>query len=281
MKKLLVILCLICTLLLCACSKEDIKEEIKEIVPDIMTTTSIPTATVTFPEGFTAVQIAEKLEENSICNASDFIALINDKEFISSLGYTFSLFVAEADRPFILEGYIFPDTYEFYLNSSAETVLKKILTNTSAKLTGAYTVRAEELGYTLDEIITMASIIQEEAFSDESMKLISSVLHNRLSSPSFPKLQCDVTIHYLNDFVTDSPYLTGDTEKYKETYNAYKCIGLPEGPICCPGIKAIEAALYPEETDYYYFFTDKEQNYYFNETYEAHVKEAKELGVIK
>lgn len=280
MKRLLIILCLICTLLLCACSKEDIKEEIKEIVPAAVTTTSVPTATVTFPEGFTAVQIAERLEENSVCSASEFMKLVNDKEFIQSLGYTFASFVPEADRPFILEGYIFPDTYEFYLNDSAENVLKKILVNTASKLKGAYTVRAEVLGYTLDEIVTLASIIQEEAYTDESMKLISSVLHNRLNSPDFPKLQCDVTIHYLNEYVTSSPYLTGDTEKYKELYNAYKCIGLPEGPICCPGIKAIEAALYPEETNYYYFFTDKDWNYYFNESYTAHVKQARELGVI-
>lgn len=280
MKRLLIILCLICTLLLCACSKEDIKEEIKEIIPDAITTTAIPTATVTFPEGFTAVQIAQRLEENSVCSASEFLNLVNDKEFITSLGYTFASFVPDSDRAFVLEGYIFPDTYEFYLGDSAENVLKKILVNTSSKLKGAYTVRAEELGYTLDEIVTMASIIQEEAYTDESMKLISSVLHNRLKSPDFPKLQCDVTVHYLNDYVLESPYLTGDTEKYKELYNAYKCTGLPEGPICCPGIKAIEAALYPEETDYYYFFTDKDRNYYFNETYSAHVKEARELGVI-
>ena len=280
MKRLLVILCIICTLLLCACSKEDIKEEIKEIVPDVITTTAIPTATVTFPEGFTAVQIAERLEENSVCSAADFLKLVNDKEFINSLGYTFASFVPDSDRAFILEGYVFPDTYEFYLNDSAENVLRKILVNTAAKLTGAYTVRAEELGYTLDEIVTLASIIQEEAYTDESMKLISSVLHNRLKSPDFPKLQCDVTVHYLNDYVIGSPYLTVDTEKYKELYNAYKCVGLPEGPICCPGIEAIEAALYPEESDYYYFFTDKDWNYYFNETYSAHVKQARELDVI-
>lgn len=280
MKRLLVILCLICTLLLCACSKEDIKEEIKEIVPAVATTTSVPTATVTFPEGFTAVQIAERLEENSVCSASEFLKLVNDKEFIESLGYTFASFVPEADRPFVLEGYIFPDTYEFYLGDSAENVLKKILVNTASKLKGAYTVRAEELGYTLDEIVTLASIIQEEAYTNESMKLISSVLHNRLQSPDFPKLQCDVTIHYLNDYVASSPYLSGDTEKYKDLYNAYKCTGLPEGPICCPGTEAIEAALYPEESDYYYFFTDKDWNYYFNETYSAHVKQARELGVI-
>lgn len=280
MKRLLAAFCVLCTLLLCACSKEVIKNEIKEYLPTTEPTTPIPTATVTFPEGFTAVQIAERLEENSVCSAKEFLDLVNNEEFILSLGYTFTSFVPEADRAFILEGYIFPDTYEFYLNDSAENVLKKILKNTASKLTGAYTVRAQELGYTLDEIVTMASIIQEEAYTDESMKLISSVLHNRIVSPDYGRLQCDVTIHYINDYVTDSPYLSADTEKYKELYNTYKCDGLPEGPICCPGIKAIEAALYPEESNYFYFVTDKDWNYYFNETYEKHREKCRELGLF-
>lgn len=280
MKKLTVFICILCTLLLCACSKEDIKEDIEEILPTTATTTAIPTARVTFPEGFTVVQIAERLQENSVCSAAEFISLVNDEEFIMSLGYTFTSYVPEADRAYILEGYVFPDTYEFYLNDSAENVLKKILSNTSAKLKGAYSVRAEELGYTLDEIVTMASIIQEEAYTDESMKLISSVLHNRINSPDYGKLQCDVTINYVNDYITSSPYLFGDMEKYKELYNTYKCNGLPEGPICCPGIAAIEAALYPEDTNYFFFVTDKDWNYYFNESYSSHLEKCREIGLI-
>lgn len=278
MKKTAVLILILCALFLFGCGKNDTGTG--TTAPPPTTTTGIPTATVTFPEGFTAVQIAERLEENSVCSASDFLNLVNNEDFILSLGYTFTEFVPDAERAFLLEGYIFPDTYEFYLNDSAENVLKKILRNTSAKLTGEYTLRAQELGYTLDEIITMASIIQEEAYTDESMRLISSVLHNRINSPDYGKLQCDVTIHYVNDYITDSPYLTGDTEKYRELYNTYKCQGLPEGAICCPGVAAIEAALYPEESNYYYFVTDKDWNYYFNESYSKHLEKCKEIGLI-
>lgn len=283
MKKIIPLLCLICSfiLVLCACSKEDIKGDTTEYSATTeQTTTASNTAKVTFPEGFTAVQIAERLEENGVCKASDFINLINNEEYILSLGYSFTSFISGAERAFLLEGYIFPDTYEFYKNDSAENVLKKILKNTSAKLKGDYSIRAEELGYTLDEIITMASIIQEEAYTHESMKLISSVLHNRINSPDYGKLQCDVTIHYVNDYITNSPYLFGDMEKYKELYNTYKCTGLPEGPICCPGIEAIEAALYPEDTNYFYFVTDEDWNYYFNESYDKHREKCKEIGLI-
>lgn len=276
MKKALLILLVLSCLLLFGCGKA----ETQPTTDAPTTTTGIPTATVTFPEGFTVVQIAERLEKKGICSADEFIRLINDEAFVMSLGYTFTEFVPQAQRAFLLEGYLFPDTYEFYLGDSAENVLKKILRNTSAKLTGEYTLRAKELGFTLDEIITLASIIQEEAYTDESMKLISSVLHNRMESPSYRRLQCDVTIHYVNDYITGSPYLTEDTEKYKELYNTYKCIGLPEGPISCPGAAAIEAALYPEESNYYYFVTDEDWNYYFNESWAGHVKKCKELGLM-
>ncbi len=279
MKKLAVFLLIICTLFLFGCGKNDTGTG-STAPPPTTTTTGIPTATVTFPEGFTSVQIAERLEENSVCSAADFLKLVNNEDFILSLGYTFTEFIPEAERAFLLEGYVFPDTYEFYLGDSAENVLKKILRNTSAKLTGEYTLRAKELGYTLDEIITMASIIQEEAYTNESMHLISSVLHNRINSPDYGKLQCDVTIHYVNDYILNSPYLFGDMEKYKELYNTYKCTGLPEGPVCCPGIDAIEAALYPEESNYYYFVTDKDWNYYFSETYAEHRAKCKDVGLI-
>ena len=239
------------------------------------------TVTVTFPEGFTAVQIAEKLEENKVCSASEFIALTNNYEYIQALGYSFTDLITEPEsRAFYLEGYIFPDTYEFYKNESPERALKRFLDNTERKLTAEYKQRAKALGYTLDEIITLASIVQEESFTNASVKNVASVLHNRLASPSFRRLQCDVTIHYINDYVTNSKYLTGNTSVYAELYNTYKCYGLPAGPITNPGLAAIEAALYPAETDYYYFVTDSEWNYYYSSTYAQHQAKCRELGLM-
>ncbi len=281
MKKIaaVVIIALVSLFMLSACSFQEIKSEVRDIVRPTEPTTARPTATVTFPEGMTVVQIAEKLEQSSVCSAADFIALVNSEQFIASLGYDFTQGLFEKERAFYLEGYIFPDTYEFYVNDKAENVIVKFLNNTADKLTQDYIIRAQEMGYTLDEIITLASIIQEEAYTSESMHLISSVLYNRINSSSYGKLQCDVTINYVEDYILNSPYLTGDVEKFRELYNTYKCEGIPQGPICCPGIDAIEAALYPEESDYYFFVTDKDWNYYFSETYEQHKRKCNEIGL--
>lgn len=245
-------------------------------------TTLSPTVTVTFPEGYTAAEIAERLEENGVCSAAEFMALTSDPVFLSeSTADCLSDLPADAvsECAFALEGYIFPDTYEFYRGESPRRAIGRFLNNTSARLTEEHRARAEELGFTMDEIITLASIIQKEAGFKEEMPKVSSVLHNRLKSPEFQKLQCDVTIHYVNKFITDSPYLTGDTAGYAEKYNTYKCKGLPAGPICNPGLDAIEAALYPADTDYYYFVTDSDNNYYYAETYEQHKENCKAVGL--
>ena len=239
------------------------------------------TVTVTFPEGFNVVQIAEKLEENKVCSASEFIALTNNYEYIQTLGYSFADFIANPEeRAFYLEGYIFPDTYEFYKNESPEKALRRFLDNTERRLTAEYKQRAKELGYTLDEIICLASIVQKESFTNESVKNVASVLHNRLNSPNFSRLQCDVSRHYIRNYIKNSKYLTGDTSVYTSIYDSYECFGIPSAAICNPGIAAIEAALYPAETNYYYFVTDNERNYYFNTTWEAHKAKCRELGLM-
>ena len=157
MKKIFAVLLLVCTLFLFGCGKSETGTDTTASPPTTAATTGIPTATVTFPEGFTVVQIAERLEENGVCSAQDFIRLSNDADFIASLGYTFTEFIPGSQRAFLMEGYLFPDTYEFYLNDSAENVLKKILRNTSSKLTGEYSVRAKELGTGTEQKITISS----------------------------------------------------------------------------------------------------------------------------
>lgn len=274
-KKIFCIITLILSVaLLTACGKNETPRH-----PADTTVTEPHTVTVTFPEGLTLVQIAEKLEENKVCSASEFIALTNNTQYIQTLTYSFLELIENGEeRAFYLEGYIFPDTYEFYKGESPEKALSRFLDNAEKKLTAEYRQRAEELGYTLDEIITLASIVQEESYTNESLKNVSSVIHNRLRSPSFPRLQCDVTIHYINDYVTDSPYLTA-SEGFAEKYNTYKCEGLPIGPISNPGLACIEAALYPAETDYYYFVTDDEWNYYYAETYAQHKANCNKVGL--
>lgn len=238
------------------------------------------TVTVTFPEGYTVKQVAELLEKNSVCSAADFISASNDIAYLRTLDYAFLKGISQAkNRPFVLEGYIFPDTYEFYTGESAKDALSRFLDNTESKLTAAYAAQATAKGYTMDEILTIASIIQEEASEHQHMPGVSSVLHNRLESYDFGRLQCDVTINYINDNIKDSPYFSASLTQVHENYDTYECYGLPLGPICNPGIHAIEAALYPPETNYFFFVTDDEWNYYYAETYEEHQENCESVGL--
>lgn len=279
MKKLFtVIIFALCIFMLFGCNNTDGKQTTLKAVSDTAETLP-PTVTVTIPEGFTAVQIAEKLEENGVCSADDFMKEVNDTEKLRGV-YKFIDEIDTESKAFYLEGYIFPDTYEFYKGEGADTALSRFLKNTDKKLKDEYYARAEDLGFTMDEIITLASIVQSESgYPDENAK-VSSVLHNRIKSTLYGRLQCDVTINYINDYVSSSPYLDGDTERFRELYNTYKCDGLPAGAICNPGEDCIVAALYPDETNYYFFVTDKDWNYYYNETYEQHIVKCKELGLM-
>ena len=256
-----IVLCILALLLLCsACGKP----------PEPETTTVINTVTVTFPEGTTAWQTAKLLEENGVCTAQAFLDAVvqaqPDSELLSGLD--------PQERPFVAEGYLFPDTYEFYKNSSPENALSKFLTNFSSKWTPEMGARAAELGMTRDEVITLASIVQTEAGYADEMPHVSSVLHNRLSKGMM--LQCDVTYFYLKNTVM--PALCGDEwdddlyEKYADLYYTYRFAGLPAGPICDPGLAAIRAALYPAETDDLYFVTDDAGNFYYAATHAEHMK---------
>ena len=278
MKKLSVIfLAFILTASLCACAgRAPAPATYTDAEPTIVHGDDL-TVRVTFPEGWTVIEIAQRLEENAVCSAEEFIALTTDAEYLSTLDYKFLDGIDTDKIAYYLEGFIFPDTYDFYKGESAKKALSRFLKNADKRITEEHMKRAEELGYTMTEIIALASIIQEEASDPKEMPYVSSVLHNRLNNPSYGKLQCDVTIHYVNDRITDSPYLEGDTSVYAPLYNTYKCKGLPAGPICNPGLAAIEAALYPAETDYYFFFTDADWNYYYNNDYNTHQKMYNEI----
>ncbi len=237
--------------------------------------TTSHTVRVTFPEGSTVSQIAMLLEENGVCPAAEFMAAANNP--LSLEGYGFVIPNPE-ERAFLLEGYVFPDTYEFYRNESASAALARFLKNTEVKLNNDVYYRCDELGYTVDEILTIASIIQEEAGDPAEMGKVSSVIHNRLNSSRFPKLQCDVATFYLRDYV--NPYVDEIRhEELAELYNTYRCFGLPAGPITNVGMDAINAALYPEDTDYYYFVTDSNGDYLYAETWSGHLDNCDKAGI--
>ena len=253
-------------LLLCACGRTPQPETTTEAQPN--------TVRVTFPEGRTTLQIAALLEENSVCTAADFLQAVRESDS------DYALALAGQDRPFLLEGYVFPDTYDFYLHESATSVLSRFLRNMAAKYTAEDDARAQSLGLTMDETLTLASIIQAEAGDPAQMDKVSAVLHNRLDCGM--KLQCDATYFYLEQTVM--PALCPDGwddavyEKYADLYYTYRIGGLPQGPICNPGADAIRAALYPADTNDLYFVTDADGNYYYSETYEAHQNVCREIG---
>ena len=233
-------------------------------------TTTSETVTLMFPEGSTLPEIVDKLVENDVCDRTALLSVINSTDFSYSL---VSDLKAKEEVPYRLEGYLFPDTYEFYVGENASSVIKKFLANGDAKITEKDRKKAKELGYSMYEIITIASIIQKEAGNEDQMKTISSVIHNRLSDKTnFPSIGCQSTSDYITNYV--GPSLSSTSAHTSEYYLKYystdvtsTVVGLPAGPICNPGMAAIEAALYPEDTSYYYFFHDTKGNLYTAKTY--------------
>ena len=209
---------------------------------------------VTIPEGYTLSQIFKLLDKNNVCAEEDLWDMAANYDF--EYDFLDSATLGEKKR---LEGYLFPDTYIFYVGDDATRVISKMLTNFDIKFTDDYKARAETLGRSMDEIVIIASMIEKEAANDAERADIASVIYNRLKSANFPKLQIDATIYYA---IAD----TGDefSKDYDSPYNTYKYDGLPIGPISNPGIQSIKAALYPNSTNYYYYGlnTDKVHNFF-------------------
>ncbi len=240
------------------------------------------TITITIPEGLSVVDIGKLLEENYVCRASDFETYVKSKqnrfEFEEGLK-------SNSNRVFMMEGYLFPDTYEFYVvdylkdhpnydtSTWAKQAADKMMNNFDDHITKKMKTRMKELNMSLDQVVTLASIIQWEGNAPENMNVISSVFHNRLNDPdNFPNLQSDTIYTYIDK--TIKPRTTSSNkaqmQKIENAYDTYKCTGLPAGPINNPGMDAINAALYPDETDYYYFLVARDGTFYYAQTHEQH-----------
>lgn len=225
-------------------------------------TTTGETVTLTFPEGYTVDQIVQKLEKYEVCSAAALYQTMKEVDFSSEFSFIASMDNKES-RYRLLEGYLYPDTYEFYVGESPSSVLRKFLNNFNKKWTDEYAAQAEKLGMSVDDVITLASIVQKEAYGAEQSPLVSSVLHNRLNkSGLYPSLQCDSTEEYINEYIKPNTQDAAQLSKFTNLYSSYKCAGLPVGSICNPGDDAIKAALYPEKTDYYFFAHDVNKKLY-------------------
>lgn len=210
---------------------------------------------VVIPEMSSIDDIADILEEKGVCRRADFITAVQQGEY----NYNFMKGIPEKSVYYRLEGYLFPDTYDFYCYDSQECAylaVDKMLKTLDEKLreNGIYSVDSK---YSLHEIMTMASIIELEAGgSPEEMAKVSAVFYNRLKSPEHATLGSSPTRKY--------PHGNG-------RYNTYECNGLPPGPLCSPSIKSVIASVWPQEDfEYYYFVTDASMNFYYNETLTQH-----------
>lgn len=218
----------------------------------------------TIPEGYTVAQIAKKLAKENICSESDFMDAVNN------VAYDYRFIDNIPDRKIKLQGYLFPSTYEIYTDATAKDIVSIMLKQFDKVFKDEYYDKAEELGYSIDEIITIASIIEREVRVDTERELVSSVIYNRLDEPM--KLQMCSTVMYALDKPRDR-LLLADLE-IESPYNTYLNSGLPVGPIANPGERSIEAALNPAETDYLYFslMNAETGEHEFNKTLEAHNK---------
>lgn len=225
---------------------------------------------VTFREGTNLLDCAKILQENEVCNAEQFLFYFN----AGGYGFRFEEYLPETNTNSLkfqrMEGYCFPDTYEFYVGEDPNIVAQKIYANFDSKLTDGDYRKMEELGMTLDEVITLASIVQAEAPFPESMKMVSSVFHNRLQNKAvFSKLQSDPTRKYTEEVI--APNLEIANELMMTAYNTYEGQGLPPGAINNPGKDAIQATLYPDDTPYYFFNANiNTKQIYYAITYEEH-----------
>ncbi len=236
------------------------------------------TITVTFPEGFTLMQFARRMENNGVCTAQEFIDVANNGDFSQ---FEFWNKISEKENRFMKgEGFLYPDTYEFYVGGDVYSMVEKIYANFDSKITPEMYRRMDELGMSLDEVITLASFVQEEAGHPEDQPYVAAVFRNRISPGSpLPRLESNVSSYikaegnYVYDYII--PYYGSEDlvpRGMADAYNTYAVSGLTPGPICNPGVDAITNTLWPAEDfeGYYYFVTDMAGNYYYARTFEEH-----------
>lgn len=237
-------------------------------------TLTLTTVRITFPEGATVDEMIALFEANGCSDREEFLECMKTYDFGAE--YDFLRDIDMTDRYYLLEGYLYPDTYDFYTGRKPEYYLCRLL-DQFAKVfrQSKFFEAAEETGYTIDQLLTIASIIEKEAYHQNDFDVVSSVIHNRLLDPdTFPKLECDSTIVYALSCeagrrVTD---ITLDDLNMDNPYNSYIEEGLPPGPICNPSYNSIACAFDPADTEekYYYFVSDKYGVMYYATTLKDH-----------
>lgn len=210
----------------------------------------------TIPEGANIQQVADVVASSGIASRDAFTAAVADPDLLHLLNIPADTF----------EGYLFPDTYFFPKNTSAETIVTTMVERLRSVFRPEWKARAEQLGYSVHEILTLASIIEKETGVADERPLISSVFHNRLKKGI--RLGADPTVIYgIKDFDGN---LTRKHLRTPSPYNTYLIKGLPQGPIANPGAASIEAALFPSKTDFLYFVARRDATHHFSTNLKDH-----------
>lgn len=239
------------------------------IVSNLETQDESDVVTLTIPEGYTVEQIRDAIVSKGICDEESIDSALNEYPFKHD--FLEDLEVGEN----WLEGYLFPDTYEYYKNDDAVQVINRMLNNFAVKYNETITEGAKNLGYSMHEIVTIASLIEREAQKSDEFAKISGVIHNRLNDDDYPYLQIDATIQYI---IGHTEELSTSDLKVDSPYNTYTNIGLPPGPIANPGYAALYAATYPESHDYYYYVAMPDGSHLFGRTLTEHNKNISEAN---
>jgi len=249
----------------------------EEIVAKLNKGDTIAAKTIKFtiPEGFTVQQIAERLAEKSGVDKAKFMEVASKPELWTGSIWTSNLPV-DSNIRYPLEGYLFPETYEMKAGSTETEIINRMLAELDRKLDQLpedWLGVLEDRGLTVHQLLTIASLVEREVVVDEERAIVAGIIQNRLKKKM--PLQIDATIQYLLDKQKER-LLEADL-KVDSPYNTYLRQGLPPGPIATPSLKSIEAALYPEHTDYLYYVTKKDgtNTHLFAETYSQHQKNIK------
>lgn len=224
-------------------------------------------AVITIPEGFRLYQIAERLEKSNLADKDKFLSLT-----LEELGGN-DLISGRKDVIFDLEGFLFPDTYFIPLGFTEKDIAGLMFNRFKQLFNERYINRAKELGLTINEVISIASLIEREAITDPERSTIAGVIYNRMKKGML--LQVDAAVIYAN--TKGEGHLSKvlySHLKFDSKYNPYVYKGLPPGPIASPGLKSIEAALYPEQHDYLYYVAGQ-GGHVFSRNYEEHMVNVK------
>lgn len=239
---------------------------VKDIAKTLKDTNNANAITLTIPEGFNVEDIATRVAEKDICTKDEFLTAVKN--------YPLPSYVKDnPDKRYNLEGFLFPDTYNFKIGVEPEYIIETMIKRFEEvwnEITEGLDIKEDDI----EKIINVASVIEKEARVDEDRPLIASVIYNRIKEDM--PLQIDATVIYAHGYYIDN--VRNRHLAIESKYNTYLHKGLPVGPICNPGASSIEAALKPANTNYLFYLLASEHEHYFTDNYDDFLKKKKELG---